>query len=170
MMLEGRMMKLFLSWVLVGVSVACVVTCGGNVVVDPPNAVAMGGSMSGNVGSTGPGMVGFGGSLAAGGSSGLGGGTFIGCTSDSDCLPGETCDTSTGVCVGMTGGTCHQCACIDILSNGGCGNVCDMAQNGTTIPNFCNGVAALPQCAACLADRCSNIPDPPNPSDPSSCM
>jgi hypothetical protein len=170
MMLEGRTMKLFLSWALVGVSVVCVVTCGGNVVVDPPNSVARGGStVAGNVGSTGPGNVGLGGSLAAGGSSGIGG-SSVGCTSDADCLAGETCDTSTGVCVGMAGEGCYQCACVDLLSIGGCADICDMAKNGTTTPNFCNGVPALPQCAACLADHCGNIAFPPVPTDPSSCM
>jgi hypothetical protein len=170
MVLEGSTMKLFLSWALVGVSVVCVVTCGGNVVVDPPRAVAMGGStVSGNVGSTGSSIVGFGGSIGTG-CSNCGGGSTIGCTSDADCLAGETCDVSTGVCVGMTGSGCHQCACVDILSTGGCGDICDMAQNGTSTPNFCNGVSALPQCAKCLLDRCGNIPFPPNPTDPSACM
>jgi hypothetical protein len=97
---------------------------------------------------------------------------FQGCLSDADCLPGETCDTATGICMGtpVNGPSCHQCACIDLLSMGGCANVCDMAQNGTSTPNFCNGVAALPQCAKCLVDNCGTIANPPNPADPSACM
>jgi hypothetical protein len=94
-------------------------------------------------------------------------GSSYSCTSDSECAQGETCDAMTGVCQGAPTGGCHQCACVDLLSSGGCADVCDQAQNGNpNTPNFCNGVAALPQCAACLTDRCAGS----NPNDPSSCM
>jgi hypothetical protein len=46
------------------------------------------------------------------------------------------------------------CACDTLLSGGGCGDICDMAKNGTTTPNFCNGVAALSQCTNCLMANC----------------
>jgi hypothetical protein len=67
------------------------------------------------------------------------------------------------------GPTCHQCACEDKLANGGCADVCDMTQNGTNTPNFCNGVNALPQCAKCLQDVCGALPDAPDPTDPTTC-
>ena len=92
------------------------------------------------------------------------------CVSDADCAAGETCDTATGTCVGTNVPSCQQCACIDLLSMGGCANVCKMGLNGTSTPNFCDGVAALPQCAKCLADLCGSLPNPPNPSNPSACM
>jgi hypothetical protein len=150
-------MKSFLSSALLAVSVVSVVTCGGNVVVDPPHAVAMGGS---TVGSTGPSMVGIGGTGAGGG-----------CTSDADCPPQETCDTSTGLCSGIdVGMPCQQCACLDPVAMGGCGDICDQNKSGTPTPNFCNGVPALPQCAKCLLDHCGGLDPPPNPSDPSACM
>jgi Cys-rich repeat protein len=161
MAVEDSTMKFFLSWALVGLSAVCIVTCGGNVVVDPHSARAMGGSMVG----TGPGMPGIGGNGTAGSFNGLGGST-IGCVSDADCPAGEVCDTSTGMCMGTDPGGCHQCACVDLLSSGGCADICDLAQNGTNTPNFCNGVPALPQCAQCLADRCSLA----IPSDPAGCM
>jgi hypothetical protein len=95
-----------------------------------------------------------------------------GCSRDADCLQGEICNTVTGMCTVPPGPDhqCHQCACVDLLSEGGCANICDMAQSGTSTPNFCNGVAALPQCAKCLAANCSGITDPPHPSDPAACM
>jgi Cys-rich repeat protein len=98
--------------------------------------------------------------------------SFAGCTADADCLAGETCDTTSGLCMGTptTEPSCQQCACTDILSMGGCANVCKMSLNGTTTPNFCDGVAALPQCAKCLSDNCGGITDPPDPTDPSTCM
>jgi Cys-rich repeat protein len=96
-----------------------------------------------------------------------------GCLADTDCLAGETCDSTTGVCTGTptTEPSCHQCACIDILSAGGCANLCDSAQNGNpNTPNFCNGVSALPQCAKCLTDNCGGITSPPEPTDPGACQ
>src|SRR5262249_60434771 len=51
---------------------------------------------------------------------------------------------------GGTGGTapsCNQCACVDLISAGGCADKCKMGTNGTTTPNFCDGVAALQQCS-----------------------
>jgi hypothetical protein len=60
---------------------------------------------------------------------------------------------------------------VDLLSMGGCANVCDSAQNGNpSTPNFCNSHAALPQCAKCLTDNCGGISGPPDTTDPSSCM
>jgi hypothetical protein len=53
---------------------------------------------------------------------------------------------------------------------GGCANVCKMGLNGTSTPNFCDGVSALPQCSKCLTDNCGGITDPPNPTMPSACM
>jgi hypothetical protein len=86
-------------------------------------------------------------------------------------LDGEVCDPSTGICTGLPSESCRQCACVANLSIGGCGDVCDMAKNGMpTTPNFCNGVAALPQCAMCLAEHCSGFADPPDPSNPAACM
>jgi Cys-rich repeat protein len=79
-----------------------------------------------------------------------------GCHADTDCGTGETCDTTTGFCQPASGTTCKQCACEDLLSAGGCANLCDSAQNGNPgTPNFCNGVNALPKCAQCLADSCA---------------
>jgi Cys-rich repeat protein len=94
-----------------------------------------------------------------------------GCLSDAECLPGEICDTATGACIGgeLPAG-CRQCACVDLLSMGGCADICKMGRNGTTTPNFCDGVAALPQCARCLADNCGGITSPPDPSNPSACL
>jgi hypothetical protein len=150
------------------------------VVVNPPP-----GSTVTSVGSAGVGGSGRGGGTASGkgggpaagtggGTSGTGGDCSCGCTSDNDCLAGLTCDTSTGVCMGMPIGdvTCDQCACVDVLSTGGCGDVCSMALNGTKTPNFCDGVPALHRCAQCLMDRCGNLglETPPNPSDPSACL
>jgi hypothetical protein len=98
--------------------------------------------------------------------------TYAGCQADTDCLAGETCDTSNGTCGGTptTAPGCKQCACVDLLSAGGCANVCDDAQNGTSTPNFCNGTNALPQCAKCLMDNCSGASTPPVATDPSACM
>jgi Cys-rich repeat protein len=98
---------------------------------------------------------------------------FAGCLTDSDCLPGETCDTASGKCTGMPTmePSCHQCACVDLLSMGGCANLCDSAQNGNpNSPNFCNGTPAKPQCAKCLSDNCGGITSAPDPTDPSACM
>jgi hypothetical protein len=97
---------------------------------------------------------------------------FAGCSSDAECLAGETCDTATGACMGTptTEPSCQACACTDTLAMGGCANICKMGLNGTSTPNFCDGVAALPQCTKCLNDNCGAITDPPTPSDPSTCM
>jgi hypothetical protein len=154
--------------------------CGGNVVVDPPphgggkggSPVGTSSSGAGTVISDGGGpSVGCAGNAGCspnGGSAGFGGGTGFGCMSDADCLAGETCDLSTGTCVGMAGVSCHQCACVNTFSEGGCANIC--SNSGTPYPNFCDGVPALPKCAACLADHCGGIAFPPIPTDPSACM
>jgi hypothetical protein len=95
---------------------------------------------------------------------------FAGCLYDSDCSLGKLCDTATGKCTGTTEVTCHECACTQLLSMGGCADLCDSAQNGTTTPNFCNGVPALPQCAKCLVDLCAGITNGPIPNDPAACQ
>jgi hypothetical protein len=156
-------MKFLVRSAAIGVSVAA---CGGSVAIPPP--ASTGGSTSSHSTTASSTASGHGGHAGAGSSGN--GGALSGCTSDADCLAGETCNTSAGACVGTVAETCHQCACIDVLSMGGCANVCDMAENGTTIPNFCNGVPALPQCAKCLAGSCGGIPDPPDPNKPSACM
>jgi hypothetical protein len=95
---------------------------------------------------------------------------YTGCKSDADCQPGETCDTATGACTGAptTVISCQQCACINLLSMGGCANLCDSAQNGNPgSPNFCNMHAALPQCAKCLIDNCGLTTA--GTADPTSC-
>jgi hypothetical protein len=51
---------------------------------------------------------------------------------------------------------------------GGCADVC--SGSNLPVPNFCDGVPALPQCAKCLADQCGTILDPPDPSNPAACM
>jgi Cys-rich repeat protein len=94
---------------------------------------------------------------------------FAGCAMDTDCAPGQTCAPSTSTCTGTptTMRSCHKCACVDLLSAGGCANLCDSAQNGNPqTPNFCNGTSALPQCAKCLAAECGVT----DTSSPSSCM
>jgi hypothetical protein len=64
---------------------------------------------------------------------------------------------------GFGGGpTCFSCACSSPLSQGGCADICTMGLNGTTNPNFCDGAAALSQCAACIAQQCGE-------SDPADC-
>lgn len=67
---------------------------------------------------------------------------------------------------GGTGGTvvsCYSCACDFLLSESGCKDKCDKDFNGNPgTPNFCDGVSALPQCAACIASACLE-------SDPLNC-
>jgi Cys-rich repeat protein len=155
------------------VSGLLVVTCGGNVVVDSPAATGArsgnGGVPSSGLGGGGqPGCLGLPGEC--GGNTGVGGGPLTGCTSDADCAAGAVCDTATGECVTGPAESCQQCACTDLGPQGGCGDICDMAKNGTMVPNFCNGVAALPQCANCLEQNCSGLATPPVPTDPSACM
>jgi hypothetical protein len=58
---------------------------------------------------------------------------------------------------------------VDLLSAGGCANLCDSAQNGSpNTPNFCNGVSALPQCSRCLQDSCAAAGA--DPTEPSACQ
>jgi Cys-rich repeat protein len=92
---------------------------------------------------------------------------FVGCTMDSECATGETCNAGKcEVAPGMTGPTCKTCACTDLLSAGGCANLCDSMQNGNpNTPNFCNDHAALPQCAKCLEDNCGVT----DTTDPTTC-
>jgi hypothetical protein len=61
------------------------------------------------------------------------------------------------------------CACTTLMSAGGCADLCDDKQNGQAgTPNWCNGAAALSQCAACLGSKCSI--DPTDQEAQSSCM
>lgn len=48
----------------------------------------------------------------------------------------------------------NTCACLDTDKATGCGAICDGDLNGTSNPNFCNGVPALAICSACLNDTC----------------
>jgi hypothetical protein len=173
------------SAVVFGVTLMGFVACTTVVVNPPPGSTVTsvgssgvggsgkgGGTASGKGGGTASGKGGGPASGTGGGTAGAGGDCACGCTSDNDCLAGLTCDTSTGVCMGTPiNVTCHQCACVDVLSTGGCGDVCSMALNGTKTPNFCDGVPALHKCAQCLMDRCGNLgaENPPNPTDPSAC-
>jgi hypothetical protein len=43
------------------------------------------------------------------------------------------------------------------MSAGGCGDLCSDELNGTTTPNFCEGLAPLSQCAACIANNCPGM-------------
>lgn len=62
---------------------------------------------------------------------------------------------------GVDGGiSCFSCAC-DYLSGDqppGCADTCDNTISGAANPNFCNGANALPQCTACIMDRCGETP------------
>jgi hypothetical protein len=60
---------------------------------------------------------------------------------------------------GGASSTCMECACELLVSQGGCGDVCDDTKNGTpNMPNFCNGApAATAQCAECLMAACGII-------------
>ena len=91
-----------------------------------------------------------------------------GCVSDADCIPGGVCDNTSGVCMDPPGTSCKQCACVDVLTMGGCADLCNMALSGTSTPNFCDGVPALSQCRACLFDRCASLNI--DPTNPSACM
>lgn len=52
--------------------------------------------------------------------------------------------------------SCHACAC-EVVA-GGCANLCDNTRSGLLTPNFCNGTAALPNCAACIQSTCGGDP------------
>ena len=59
--------------------------------------------------------------------------------------------------------SCYSCACDYLVSEGGCMDVCDKDYNGNpSTLNFCDGVNALPVCAACILNSCGE-------SDPNSC-
>ncbi len=61
------------------------------------------------------------------------------------------------------------CACMTLMSAGGCADLCDDMQNGQMgTPNWCNGAAALTMCAACLGSKCSI--DPTDQGAQTSCM
>jgi len=71
------------------------------------------------------------------------------CQSDGDCCNAD-CDQTQGLCSPID----CACACMTLLSAGGCANICNMNLNGTTTPNFCNGAPALTQCTNCLMTTC----------------
>jgi len=62
-------------------------------------------------------------------------------------------DTGTGT---ATDDTC-ACACTDLMSAGGCADLCSTLKNGATSPNFCEGMAPLTMCGTCLAAHCSAL-------------
>ena len=52
----------------------------------------------------------------------------------------------------------NKCACVNTTTGStpsGCADVCTEPTDGGTAPNFCNGVAALSQCSACLMTNCT---------------
>jgi len=97
-------------------------------------------------------------SAGAGGTGGTAGTAGVGGTSGTGGAGG----------VGLTPAQC-TCACTTLMSAGGCADLCDDKQNGQAgTPNWCNGAAALSQCAACLGSKCSI--DPTDQEAQSSCM
>ena len=140
-----------------------------------PVGVAMAALMS--VAACGNGTGGTGGTPGTGGA-GTGGstgnGTPVGCTSDAECLTGETCDTATGACMGTppAGTSCQQCACMDKVAMGGCADACtkSLCTGATCGDNFCDGHPALTTCTKCLQDHCMGLTMSPDPTNPSSCM
>jgi hypothetical protein len=60
-----------------------------------------------------------------------------------------------GGSTGGAGGANCTCACTTRTSANGCSDLCnDMVNGQTGTPNFCDGAAALTQCAACLQKAC----------------
>ena len=118
-------------------------------------------SDGGNAGGAGGSGGGVGGGGAPVGGGGSGGGGAPPCDVDSCGGLIGTWDTDPNA----LGTFCSQasadaydalnfCACSETAIGSGCAAICDGDQNGTGTPNFCNGVAALPQCATCLQDVC----------------
>ena len=56
--------------------------------------------------------------------------------------------------------SCMDCACVFMSGDtpAGCADTCDNTISGAPNPNFCNGTAALSQCAQCILDRCGETP------------
>jgi uncharacterized membrane protein YgcG len=56
--------------------------------------------------------------------------------------------------------SCMDCACAYTSGDApaGCADTCDNTISGAANPNFCNGAAALSQCAQCIMDRCGEAP------------
>jgi hypothetical protein len=93
---------------------------------------------------------------------------LVDCVNSAECAQGQICDMATSLCVAAPPEmSCHQCACVDPLSMGGCAEVCK--SNGLAAPNFCDGVPALPTCAKCLMNHCGTIANPPILTDPAAC-
>jgi hypothetical protein len=119
------------------------------------------------------GGTGGGGSGAVGGSGGTGNTGNTGSGATGPCVPGAaTCGSLDGAwdqTLGDTDFDCTEgydayvdlqaCACDETAIGTGCGAICDGDKNGTGTPNWCNGVAALPQCATCLSDVCGSAYD-----------
>ena len=49
------------------------------------------------------------------------------------------------------------CACVTLMSAGGCADLCSTLHNGVTVPNFCEAEAPLPECAACIEANCAGL-------------
>ena len=55
-----------------------------------------------------------------------------------------------------------ECACVTLMMQGGCADLCSILHNGSTVPNFCEGQVPLSQCAACLEANCVGLLMNPN--------
>ena len=92
------------------------------------------------------------------GNGGKGGTTTGGYAGSGGCGDGDGCGGSDPWVL-----SCFSCACDYLVSEGGCMDVCDKDYNGNpSTPNFCDGVNALPVCAACILNSCGE-------SDPNNC-
>jgi len=150
-----RRRAVWLGAVCVGGGIA--IGCGGNVVVDsPPSGVGGAGGSA----TTGDGAGGAGGSVTFGTSTG-GGGDMAGggsLTCDEVLAKWSTTLVEHDFVAGLSYPdylAMNGCACVTLLSGGGCADVCEMALEGTTTPNFCDGAPALSQCAMCLSTQCA---------------
>ncbi len=90
------------------------------------------------------------GATSGGGEGGSGGGASL-ATGSTNTVGATSTSASTG---GFT--SCQQCACETFVANAGCADLCDGDLNGSGIPNFCNGVPALPQCQTCITKSCED--------------
>ncbi len=76
-------------------------------------------------------------------------------TDDTDCVDTDTdtSDTDTSDTDTSDSDPC-ECACVTLMSAGGCADLCSTEHNGASSPNFCEGSSALTMCASCLASSC----------------
>jgi hypothetical protein len=95
-------------------------------------------------------------------SSGTGGAYVLGCGAGDQCSPGQFCNYKS-YCLD-TAGAC-ACACTVSVADGGCAEPCH--GGNTMYPEFCDGTPPLPQCDACLQQRCKLSPE--NAMNPSLC-